>query len=76
MRSDIEKSQKELKTKEENYKNNVKKAQNSIIESLFGDLRKRFGKPFEEQIGKYLNFDKDFKGRVEIHQYNSISKKK
>ena len=75
LRSDIEKSQKELKTKEENYKNNIKKAQNNIIESIFGNLKKRLGKKYE-QIEKFLGLDKNFEGNVnyEIHQYTNISK--
>ena len=75
LRSDIEKSQKELKTKEENYENNIKKAQKNLMESLLGDLKKALGKKYEDRLGKYINFDKNFKGRVEIHQYTNISKK-
>ena len=76
MRADIEKSQKELKTKEENYKNNIKNAQNNIFESIFGKFKKAMGKKNYEQIENFFNLGENSKGNVkyEIHQYTNISK--
>ena len=72
LRSDIEKSKEELKTKGENYKNKIKKAQDNIFDSILGILKKAMGNKYG-QIEKFLNLDEDFKGNVnyEIHQYTS-----
>ena len=72
LRSDIEKSKEELKTKGENYKNKIKKAQKNILESFMDLFKKEWGNKYG-QIEKFLNLGEDFKGNVnyEIHQYTS-----